>query len=329
MFWIVLAILIIVVWIIYSIRKVSVTLNKDQAEIVGELCRIEQIELEKKMQDMVDKDALQGKTVPVESIGRVTADMSEDMKKRLLTFKQGLLDKYGPTIPINTAHRISWEMEGNGKMWSDSPGCFERHLQRRDGNPLFPSDRRIVTRKEIEDACEKDKMEQQQFKEKTDIFLTNTMKVIKGKLLKPDEVSPILEKVMGLIEEAMSIGGNVANVMEGLDSLEETLMQSLNKTMPEGVELLKKAHALSCLKRIPYMAQSSRKNSPILKEEEIPALLSEDLNTISLEGNTSRAFAPNYRPNEADIKTHLDVAIGQGFSKDRAREIIAAWNQNK
>lgn len=123
------------------------------------------------------------------------------------------------------------------------------------------------------------------------------MKVIKGKQLQPDEVSPILEEVMELIEEAMSIGGNVDNVMERLDSLEEILMQSLNKTMPEGVELLKKAHSLSCLKRIPYMAQSSRKNSPILKEEEIPALLSEDLNTISLEGYKSRAFAPNYRPN--------------------------------
>jgi hypothetical protein len=211
------------------------------------------------------------------------------------------------------------------KKWSDSPGCFERHLQRREGNLLFPPGRRIVTRKEIEEAREKDKMEQQQFIEKTNIFLTNTMKVIKGKLLQLDEVSPILEEVMELIEEAMSIGGNIEDVIERLDSLEETLMQSLNKT--DGVELLEKAMSLSCIKRIPYMAQFSRKNSPILKEEEIPALLSEDLNTISLEGYTSRAFAPNYRPNEADITSHLEKAVSNGFSKERAAQIIAAWKK--
>ena len=64
-----------------------------------------------------------------------------------------------------------------------------------------------------------------------------------------------------------------------------------------------------------------------MKSEEIPTLLSEDLATISFEGYRSRAFAPNYRPNEVDIRNHLDIAIKQGFSKDRAAKIIAAWNE--
>lgn len=133
MFWIVLAILIIVGWIIYLRRKGSVTLTKDQAEMVLGLTRKEKTEIEKKMQDMLDEGALQGKTVTVDSLCKETADMPEDVKQGIVRFKQGLLDKYGPTIPVNTAHRISWELEGNGQMWSDSPGCFERHLQRREG----------------------------------------------------------------------------------------------------------------------------------------------------------------------------------------------------
>jgi hypothetical protein len=38
--------------------------------------------------------------------------------------------------------------------WSKNPGCFERHLQRRDGNVLFPLERRSVTNKSIEEARE-------------------------------------------------------------------------------------------------------------------------------------------------------------------------------
>src|SRR4030066_2395679 len=95
MFWILLAILIIVGWIIYLRRKGSVTFTKDQAEMVVGLCRKEKTETEKK--------------------------------------------------------------------WSDSPGCFERHLQRREGNLLFPPGRRIITRNEIEEAREKDRNEQEYF----------------------------------------------------------------------------------------------------------------------------------------------------------------------
>lgn len=41
--------------------------------------------------------------------------------------------------------------------------------------------------------------------------------------------------------------------------------------------------------------------SPIPKEGQLSSLLSEDLATISLAGYMSRAFSPNYRPNESDV----------------------------
>jgi hypothetical protein len=171
MFWIGLAILIIAGWIIYSKRKGSVTLSKEQAQLVSQQVSKEREELAQKMQDMVDQAALQGKTVSVDSLCKETTDIPEDVKQEIARVKLGLLEKYGPTIPVNTAHRISWELEGYGQMWSDSPGCFERHFQRREGNLLFPQERRVVTKKEIDEAQQIDRIEQQQFKKKLKIFL--------------------------------------------------------------------------------------------------------------------------------------------------------------
>ena len=58
-------------------------------------------------------------------------------------------------------------------------------------------------------------------------------------------------------------------------------------------------------------------------------LFNRDLETISFHGYASRAFAPDYRPNEADIRSHLEKAVKGGFSKDRADQIIEAWNKTE
>src|SRR5437879_5488623 len=47
--------------------------------------------------------------------------------------------------------------------WSSRPGCFERHLQRRHNNPLFPPSRRIVTQEEVTAAHIADLRNRQDF----------------------------------------------------------------------------------------------------------------------------------------------------------------------
>ena len=301
-------------------------MTENQAELAQSLIHKELNDIEGKRQDIIDSATADGQTVPLKSLFSNIQDETESVKHELEEIKKNLLRKYGENIPVDVVYRLMKQFDPNEvSVWSDNPGCFERHLQRREGNMLFPPERRIVSKKEIDEAQEKDRIEQEQLTPKIKSFLErlNTF----DDHMKPDQASILLKEIQELLEEAASIGGAIETYVQPLKSTEENLIELLNEAIPDGVELLKKAHSLSVFKRSPYIAHFSRKDSPISKDEEIPTLLSEDLETISLEGYKSRAFAPDYRPNEADIKKHLDTAIALGFSKRSAEQIINAWNK--
>lgn len=311
--------------LLYWNRRERVTLSPEQARAVQSLVKEEREEIAQELQDTVDESALSGKEVPLASLFGQTEGLSPDEKREIAAYKEDLFDKYGPAIPANTAHRISWELEGNGKMWSDYPGCWERHLQRRDGNRLFPSGRRIVTRKDLEAAIRKDQSEQAEFEGKFQEFISSAAQSLRGQV-PIEKLSAALQQVQALLEEGASIGGNILNSINKLEELEITMIRMLNEAMPAGAELLQKARSLSQVKRTPYFAQLGRKDSPISPEEELAALLSEDLTTIGASGKYSRAFSPDYRPNESDVVAHIQKAVADGFSERRAARIIAAWH---
>jgi hypothetical protein len=324
--WIILTILIVICFIIYFRSKNSATLSKDQAELLKGLISKELKDNEEKRQDIIDVAAANGKTLPLERFFSNIQCESEAVKLESEKIKKKLLKKYGENIPVDVAYRLIRELDPNEEsVWSANPGCFERHLQRREGNILFPPERRVVTRREIDEAQQMDRIEQEMFGEKVNSFIeriTNS-----DKHVKTDSASSILQETQNLLEEAASIGGDIEVYIQLLENSEEKITNLLNKAVPNGADILKQAHSLSILKRSPYIAQATRKDSPIYKDEGIPALLSEDLKTIALEGYKSRAFAPDYKPNEFDITNFLENAVAHGFSKDSADQIISAWNE--
>jgi hypothetical protein len=208
---------------------------------------------------------------------------------------------------------------------SKTPGCFERHLQRREGNALFPVERRSVSNQEIEEARERDRIEQERFYKKVD----ELAKQFRGLEKMPiEQVPTLLQDIQSVIDEAASIGGEVLCRVPDLEKIEGDLIQQLNSAMPEGKEMLAGARSLSAIERIPYLAQRKRRDTPILEGEEVSTLLSEDFATISLIGYVSRSF-PDFKPSKADIEIHLDEAVRQGFSNEQAQQILKAWNENK
>lgn len=209
--------------------------------------------------------------------------------------------------------------------WSKIPGCFEKHLQRRDGNALFPVERRSVSNQEIEEARERDRIGQERFYKKVDELAKQLRSLEKMPI---EQVPTLLQNIQSLIEEAASIGGEVLSRVPGLEKIEDDLIQQLNSAMPEGKKMLEGARSLSAIERITYLAQRKRRDTPILESEEVPTLLSEDFATISLIGYMSRSF-PDFKPSKADIEKHLDEVVRQGFSNEQAQQILKAWNENK
>ena len=204
--------------------------------------------------------------------------------------------------------------------WSKVPGCFERHLQRRDGNILFPPERRRISKEEIAQARKRDEMDKERFVKEILEFeaqIRNPVYV---------DYSSALQKIQGFLEEAASIGGDIGHVIKILEDLEDKTMEYLNEKTPEGNHLLEKAHSYSVVARTPFLAQHKRIDTPILETEQVPTLLSEDLDTISAVGLAIRTFS-NFKPSTEDIRKHLDEAVRQGFNKEYAQQIINAWNR--
>ena len=218
----------------------------------------------------------------------------------------------------------------NKNKWSKHPGCFERHLQRRDDNVLFPVERRYVSLDEIKTARDRDRLEQEQYQVQLKELASQQRSLVDALgVITPSRATTFLRNIQSLIEEAASIGGEAFAITKPkLEEVEDSIIQQLNVSIPQGTELLKQAKSYSSLDRIPYLAQTKKKNTPILQSEQISTLLSEDFATISIIGLVSRSF-PGFKPSEIDITQHLDDAVRQGFDKDQARNIIEAWNQNR
>jgi chemotaxis regulatin CheY-phosphate phosphatase CheZ len=307
----------------FSKRDNSVTLTQEQAQQVHGLVKKELAQISRQMHDVVDKGALDGKTIQVSSICLIPDGATKEERASIEQAMQELIEKYGENMPVNTAHRLSCEWGGEEKVWNDNPGCHERQLQRRDGSPFFPVNRRVVTIQEILDAQEKDSALLQRFKEKFEKIFHNEDIPESEKNNSLAYASSMLQETQNLLEEAAGIGGNLNRELNMLQALEDKLIKFMNDAAPNAAEILEKARSVSSLARMPFLAQS--KNKTIPENEIVPSLLAENLDSIAAMGVVSRALGKDFTPSDADIRVALDNAVEYGFSKQRAGKILAAW----
>jgi hypothetical protein len=159
MFWVILVLVSMIVgYVIYSRKKVSAQFSPNK---IKELTDIQMKEIDKQIKSLSQQGGRLSIPVFLKGIEDSKKEHPGDQRFILVidNLKKEILKKYGSYIHPEDA------FFENGQMivWSEHPGCFERHLQRRYKNILFSPERRLISKKDIEDARQRDKLDQDIF----------------------------------------------------------------------------------------------------------------------------------------------------------------------
>lgn len=168
--------------------------------------------------------------------------------------------------------------------WRTKPGAHERHLQRRHNSLLFPAARRAVTTADVLDARHKDDAEFNDLREK--------VKAIELPESLPrnwsDFLHDIRQQIDALKVRARQIGGDTTQIMEFLNSTRSDMADVWKACIKGNTEALGLYEAAEALARAydeifrgDFGNQLLRDDACIPKEELVPALLSEDVATVT------------------------------------------------
>ena len=167
--------------------------------------------------------------------------------------------------------------------WSENPGCFERHLQRKHNNPLFPEPDREVNQKQIVEARERDQEDAANLQTECLELVSDVEKL--PELATAGDVGPIRERIDDLLDRAAGIGGDADVISDLLITLRKSLVDSMREGMKDNEEALKALedaedyhHSRVEIVHNPYVAQVGR----IPTEDLISAMLSESPETIRI-----------------------------------------------
>lgn len=180
--------------------------------------------------------------------------------------------------------------------YSDQPGFHERHLQRRQNNPLFPAERRSVSQQDIHTA---QRLDREAFSD----FMTRFTAVVDRatKLDSNVDSQVILDLKQDLdkcYEECAGLAGDQSDIQNAIRQLIETIMQAIWKGAeqdPQAREKLRDEETARSLHfqllQTPLVADLLNPQTPIAQDELIPTLLSTDADTLA---NALQIFQPEH-----------------------------------
>lgn len=179
--------------------------------------------------------------------------------------------------------------------WNANPRFYERQLQRRHSNLLFPFAKRRVSRQGLYIACLLDASEANAFRQDCIACLKKITKM--PSRAAASAMTDLLQQLNELLEKGASIGGNITEHLKNIHETYQMVLASFYEALKndqESTEKLRAAEASrwSSNEKLlnPFIAQTKRMDS----EDIIPALLSEETATIRLAvemlGNTSEAL---------------------------------------
>ncbi len=172
--------------------------------------------------------------------------------------------------------------------FSQNPGAWEQHLQRKYRNPLFPEAAQIVVQHQVIEARERDQAEQKSFQQSFTTLVKEISELPKH--VETDQLLDLLGKLDALYEECSGLGVSLPKEKEAIRKLNIVFRRTLeNEAAKSGdnAEFLQQLQNEAAAREIhyemldqPLFAILMRKESPISADDLAATLLSESLETV-------------------------------------------------
>ena len=168
----------------------------------------------------------------------------------------------------------------NKLVFSDLPGAYERQLQLRQDNLLFPEGQRQPTQEELVQARMKDQQDMQAFMENFQETLQQAAGLLSS--VESDVVLDLKNNLEKLYTTSASLSHDMQQIQEALLKLLNVCMMTIRKAASDDPKALKKLDDEEQARQIffellktPLVADLLRADDVISESDLIPAMLSE------------------------------------------------------
>jgi TPR repeat protein len=218
--------------------------------------------------------------------------------------------------------------KGLTNRWRQAPGCFERQLQRMEGNPLFPEESRHPTDEEIRLAREKDDSDVKQLAADVQKAFDDLKGLGEGGKVQGSRLTDYLQnRLEPLMARAAEIGDIPATqkYVPALKGVIVSCLATLKKSA--GVDLSIESFEPSWrYKTCVFIAQCQRDDTPIDRSDAVRALLCESTQTLESVLNIYRELdAGITQPMREMARLHLELADLEGFDLPGRDEKLALF----
>lgn len=214
--------------------------------------------------------------------------------------------------------------------WREAPGCFERQLQRMEGNLLFPEDCRNPTDEAIRTAREKDDDELKQLDSDVQKLFRDFKALDAGDQIQASVVLDYMQyRVEPLMVRAAEVGERPATqrYISTLKALILSCLDTLKESAgPAGIDLSVESFEPTWrYKTNTFIAQRDREDTPI--DKPVPALLCESTETIETVLNVYREQSPELAESLCKVAhLHLELAELDGFELPGKEEKLTLFD---
>jgi hypothetical protein len=235
-------------------------------------------------QFVISLEAKYGTAIPVAEASELADQLEEDIRKGKEAARSG----------EQTASASSLEPKqqdfyaGTKSHWSSSPGSFERQLQRREGNPMFPKALREPTAEDIQKARANDEKDFKAAEEAATSWIKGVEALLENAAT-IGTMAPYHKSSSDVMQLCAIVGAPAESYrlkVKRIDSsIAGEIVKAMEKRSPEDAAKVREADkswtALGSITSHPLFAQLARKDGPIGEDEQVPTILCESVETVN------------------------------------------------